>query len=100
MTGDSAVAVLARAQFSDAHPGTQGVEAVLSRVDVDVGFLAQIHDRRCDVVSTARVRYNLPADLLAQLAHEMQRDGQLRVYGRELRAEVDVAPLRELYEDA
>jgi hypothetical protein len=84
----------ARAQGTDEDPQTLGLVASLSRVEVDVGFLTAIEDRRVEVASMARVRYNLPAEDLAELAAQLSRERRLRVDGRELRAEVDVAPFR------
>jgi hypothetical protein len=63
-------------------------------VDTRIGFLAAVQDRRMEAVSMARVRYNLPTEMLSELSQDMLRAGQLRVDARGLRAEVDVAPFR------
>jgi hypothetical protein len=75
---------------------TLGLQASLSRVDIDVGFLVAIEDRRCEAVSMARLRYNRPTTTLARLAAACERGARMRVDARGLRAEVDVAPFHDV----
>lgn len=81
-----------------------GVAASLGRVDVQVGFLVGVEDRRMEIAggmqSVARVRYSVSTDLLAELGSEALRERRMRVDGVNLRAEVDVQTFRDLLEEA
>ena len=73
---------------------TAGMVSVLSRVDIDVGYYVAVEDRRANsALSTGRVRYSLPRDMLTDLVARLLYDRQLRVAAATFEAEVDMASL-------
>ena len=82
--------------FREIKAMTAGLLDTLGRVDINVGFLMGVEDRRsASVVSSARLRYSLPTDLLQHLATEASRLGKLRIVDG-FSAEVDVELFRAI----
>lgn len=90
---DKADALGLRAEVD--HPSTQNRRAILSRVDVDVGYLVSVRDDspQADAYNVHRMRYSLPTDELEDWAEEMLRERWMRVDADAMLAEVNVTPI-------
>jgi len=92
----SAGVLRAAAGVAEDSSGVAALQASLGRVDIAVGFLCSVQDKRLHVHSMGRVRYNLSAELLAEMAEAETRGRRMRVDTRTMRAEVEVALYRKL----
>ena len=74
----------------DMSTQTAGLMDTLSRVDVEIGFMMGVDDQNAvSAVSSGRVRYGAPTELIREASAQAVREGRLRINTVQLTAEMD-----------